>query len=176
MIVVETGPRRLRGPHTKATLRCWHRFTLDGLARGHPGGFIARSGLIGAFFVQFAALVFLLWETGGPIDSPFAELTLAIAVFTPFLANDPKTVLFVVLVTIVYYAVLTLVFSETHDGSSVSTSPWAYFAVNVTILLGAIIFTMIESVARRVQSGMADLVDPPDEQEHGIDPTVPAET
>ena len=137
---------------------------------------IAGIALIGAFFVQFAALVFLLWETGGPIDSPFAELTLAIAVFTPFLANDPKTVLFVVLVTIVYYAVLTLVFSETHDGSSVSTSPWAYFAVNVTILLGAIIFTMIESVARRVQSGIADLVDPPDEQEHGIDPTVPAET
>ncbi len=125
---------------------------------------IAGAVLITAFIVQFAALTFLLWATGGPIQSPFAEMTLAIAVFTPFLANDPKTVVFVVVASIVYYAGLIFVFSQTHNGSSSNPSVWAYFAVNVMILLGAIAFTMYESLARSWQNGLGD------------DPPAPAET
>jgi hypothetical protein len=121
--------------------------------------------LIAAFIVQFAALVFLLWATGGPINSPFAELTLAIAVFTPFLANDPKTIIFVVAASIVYYAGLILMFSLTHDGSSANPSVWAYFAVNVVILLGAITFTLYESLARSWQTGLGDFVELPPEKE-----------
>lgn len=137
---------------------------------------IAGAVLIAAFVVQFAALVFLLWATGGPIDSPFAELTLAIAVFTPFLANDPKTVGSVVAASIVYYAGLIAVFSQTHDGTRVDTSVWAYFAVNVMILLGAITFTMYESLARSWQDGMAEFMEQPPEGTSQDDPSAPAET
>jgi len=137
---------------------------------------IAAAVLIAAFVVQFAALTFLLWATGGPINSPFAELTLAIAVFTPFLANDPTTVMSVVAASIVYYAGLIFAFSQTHDGSSSNPSVWAYFAVNVMILLGAIAFTMYESLARSWQNGLAELVKMPPEQASEGEASTAAET
>lgn len=137
---------------------------------------VAGVVLVVAFLVQFGALWSLLWATGGPIQSPFAELTLAIAVFTPFLANESTTILSVVGFTVIYYVGLILAFTLSHDGSSVSTSAWAYFAVNVTILVGAIIFSMIESVFRSAHTGGAVLADPPDEPGTGMDPTVPVET
>jgi hypothetical protein len=121
---------------------------------------VAGVALIGAFIVQFAALASLLWATGGPIESPFAEMTLAIAVFTPFLANRGETVGSVVAASIVYYALLTLVYSGSHprpetriafEKAYAMTHPsvWAYFWVNVMILVGAITFTMYESLARQ---------------------------
>jgi hypothetical protein len=115
--------------------------------------------LIGVSIGQFAALASLLWATGGPIESPFAEMTLAIAVFTPFLANEAKTVGFVVVASIVYYAVLILLYSNSHPAPETpqefrvafeahDPSLWAYFCVNILILLGATAFTIFESVVR----------------------------
>ncbi|HVD39789.1 MAG TPA: hypothetical protein VNC16_02145 [Solirubrobacterales bacterium] len=122
---------------------------------------IAGFVLIAAFIVQFAALTALLWETGGPIESPFAELTLAIAVFTPFLANNSNTVLSVVAASIIYYALVILVYGNTHPEPKTilqvpDTSDWAYFWVNVMILLGAITFTIFESLARSWQAKEAE--------------------
>jgi hypothetical protein len=120
---------------------------------------VAGFVLIGAFLVQFAALAFLLWETGGPIESPFAEMTLAIAVFTPFLANNMKTVGSVLVASVTYYAVFILLYTNNHPKPSgldqyektyalQHQSAWAYFWVNVMILIGAILFTVYESLAR----------------------------
>jgi hypothetical protein len=118
---------------------------------------LAAIALILAFVAQFAALGFLLWGTGGPIESPYAELTLAIAVFTPFIANEPYTVVSVVGASIAYYALLILCYSETHDLPKLVVgldrpSDWSYFFVNVTILIGAITFTIYESLARSWQA------------------------
>ena len=116
--------------------------------------------LIGAFIVQFAVLIPLLTATGGPIDSPFAEMTLAIAVFTPFVANNPITMVSVFAASIVYYALLILIYGSSHPGKStrvghttyyayVHAPVWAYFWVNIMILTGAVGLTLIELLARR---------------------------
>jgi hypothetical protein len=123
----------------------------------------AGVALIGAFIVQFAALASLLWATGGPIGSPFAEMTLAIAVFTPFLANRSETVGSVVAASIIYYAVFILLYSNNHPQprtqieyvkiyASTHPSVWAYFWVNVMILLGSITFWIYDSLARSWQA------------------------
>lgn len=59
-----------------------------------------------AFFLQFAALTPLLEETGGPIDSPFTQLAVAFAVFTPILANRIRTIVIALLASIGYYWVM----------------------------------------------------------------------
>ncbi len=56
-----------------------------------------------AFVLQFVALKFLLVQTGGPIGSPFAQLAIAFAVFTPILANETSTILIALCATIAYY-------------------------------------------------------------------------
>jgi uncharacterized RDD family membrane protein YckC len=115
--------------------------------------------LVGAFVVQFVALVPLLLETGGPIDSPFAEMTLAIAVFTPFVANNPITIVSVLVSSIAYYALLILAYGSGASGKTVTITHkvyyewkhptvWAYFCVNVMILIGAVGLTLVELIAR----------------------------
>jgi hypothetical protein len=118
--------------------------------------------LIWASIVQFAALAALLWETGGPLESPFAEMTLMIAVFTPFIANKPKTIGFVVVAVIVYYAILIWLYSKAHPNPVTveefeailpvdDPSVWAYFLVNVLILLGATALTIFESFVHSLE-------------------------
>ena len=118
--------------------------------------------LIAAFIVQFVALGFLLWNSGGPIESPFAELTLAIAVFTPFLANKPITIASVLVLSVLYYAFFIFTYSTTESVPTKLTeyksdylahhpSLWAYFCVNVIILIGALGMTIFESIARSRQ-------------------------
>ncbi len=121
--------------------------------------------LIVASVIQFAALASLLWVTGGPIGSPFAEMTLIIAVSTPFIANKPKTIMIVVAASVIYYALLILIYTDMHPRpetirelkGALETDPsaWAYFAVNVMILLGGITFTILESLLRSAETRAA---------------------
>ncbi len=127
---------------------------------------VAGGVLILASVLQFAALAWLLWGTGGPIDSPFAEMTLIIAVFTPFIANNPKTIGVVVVASITYYAVFIWLFTQTHSPPPAiprvdatvdmpGPSVWAYFCVNVMILVGGIVFTTLESLLHNAELARA---------------------
>lgn len=60
------------------------------------------------FALQFFALFYLLRDTGGPIDSPFAQLAVAFAVFTAILANAYLTIAFALVVSLLYYGLLVL--------------------------------------------------------------------
>jgi hypothetical protein len=94
-------------------------------------------------FAQFFALGSLLHATGGAIDSPFAQLALAIAIFTPFIANNWGTILFVVGVTMIFY--VTLVVTDgfvAQDAPRPSTG--AYIAINLLILVVATGLTLGE--------------------------------
>lgn len=126
---------------------------------------LAGGVLILASIVQFAALTLLLWGTGGPIESPFAEMTLIIAVFTPFIANNPKTIGVVVAASIVYYATFIFLYAHTHPqpttlaemekALAADPSVWAYFVVNIMILVGGILFTILESMLRNAEMDTA---------------------
>lgn len=145
----------------------------------------AAAILIGASIVQFGALAVLLWRTGGPIESPFAEMTLAIAVFTPFLANKSKTVAGVVVASVAYYALLILFYINSHPGpdttaelkESLASRPsvWAYFWVNVMILIGATAFTIVESLARSWEASANKVTKASVEPAQLDDPPPPAE-
>lgn len=122
--------------------------------------------LILASVLQFAALASLLWGTGGPIESPFAEMTLIIAVFTPFIANNPKTIGGVVAASIAYYAIFIWLYTNAYpppEGlreleralETPSPSVWAYFSVNIMILVGGTAFTTLESLLRNSEMSMA---------------------
>jgi hypothetical protein len=88
---------------------------------------VAGGALFIAFVLQLGALIPLLRDTGGPIHSPFAPMAVAIAAFTPFLANYSKTVGIVTLLTVVYYVAIVGIFDDLD-------TQWAYLAVNVSIL------------------------------------------
>lgn len=154
--------------------------------------YIAGGVLIGASAVQFVALALLLWGTGGPIESPFAEMTLMIAVFTPFIANNPKTIGIVVMASVLYYAFLIVVYTGGHpkphtvkefkEALPIETpSDWAYFSVNVLILLGAIAFTVFEALIRYREKAAATAEEGGgssiniDGKQRPDDPTAPAE-
>lgn len=49
---------------------------------------VAGLVLLFAYALQFAALVPLLRDTGGPVTSPFGQLIVAFAIFAPFIANN----------------------------------------------------------------------------------------
>jgi hypothetical protein len=73
--------------------------------------------LLLAYVLQFIALVSLLKRSGGPIDSPFAQMALAIAIFTPFIMNKYWSMVLVLGTTMVYYAWLVTQygFADRHD-------------------------------------------------------------
>jgi hypothetical protein len=107
----------------------------DVLRRQRRNESIAGVVLIIAFVLQLLALVPLLDETGGPIDSPFAQMSVAVAVFTPYLANNPITVGAVGVVIAGYYiALVTLM--DTAGGSG------PYLTVNLSILAIAVVLAM----------------------------------
>jgi hypothetical protein len=82
--------------------------------------------LLGAFVVQFAALYFLLEESGGPVESPFVGLILAFAIFTPYVATEKGTIFGVLLLSLVYYGAVVCV----SDAAAVEAGDGAYFLVN----------------------------------------------
>jgi len=102
---------------------------------------VAGAALYIAFALQLAALVPLLDATGGPINSPFGPMAVAIAVFTPFLANIPKTVLIVGVITAVYYVFLVGMRDDLE-------TRWAFLAVNLSIL-GLSVLLTLGSMRRR---------------------------
>jgi hypothetical protein len=102
---------------------------------------VAGGALYVAFLLQLAALVPLLARTGGPVDSPFAQMSVAVAIFTPFLANQRRTVMIVGVVTAVYYVVLVLALDDLGKR-------WPYLAVNLSILALTIVLTL-GFIARR---------------------------
>lgn len=99
----------------------------EALRRREAMDLFAGRILIAAFVIQLAALVPLLKETGGPIESPFAPMAIAITVFAPFLANKASTVAFVAAVAATYYVVLVVWLDDIND-------VWAALAVNLAIL------------------------------------------
>lgn len=94
-----------------------------------------------AFLLQFAALTPLLLETGGPIDSPFAQLALAFAVFPPILANHPGTMLVALVSSVIYIGVMVAVFS---DHASGAPRHWVFVAVSALVLLATVGLAMLD--------------------------------
>lgn len=95
---------------------------------------LAGYALLLAFTLQMAALIPLLKQTGGPIRSPFAQMTVALAIFTPFLANRPLTVASVGAIIAVYYVGLVTWMNNIR-------TEWPYLAVNLSILAVSVLLT-----------------------------------
>jgi hypothetical protein len=111
---------------------------------------IQGKALLVAFALQFAALWPLLTETGGPIESPFAQMAVVFAIFTPFIANRWMTSISALVITIAYYAaLLTIAHWEELEPPSV----WVYFGVNVMILILAVALTLVDLLVRDRASG-----------------------
>lgn len=85
-----------------------------------------------AFVLQFAALTPLLEETGGPIDSPFTQLAIAFAVFTPILANELRTIGIALVASIGYYWVMI----ELYGFGGVARLGIGMFGAVTTLILG----------------------------------------
>lgn len=107
--------------------------------------------LLIAYIVQFIALVPLLEETGGPIDSPFAQMALVIGIFTPFIANKIWMMGFAVVSTVVYYAVFVGTYGFA-DPTTQRPTPGSFFAVNAMILVLAIGLTLLYQNRREGRS------------------------
>jgi uncharacterized protein YndB with AHSA1/START domain len=91
------------------------------------------------FALQFGSMAALLIATSGPIESPFAPMALAIGVFTPFIVNRWWTVALIILSTMAFYLVITLIVGT--GGNESSPEAGAYVAVNLFILLLASVMT-----------------------------------
>jgi len=111
--------------------------------------------LLAVYVLQIAALVPLLKATGGPIDSPFAPMALAIAIFTPFIVNKWWTIGFIVASTMVFYALFVATFGFSPDvaeaasvhqaadvASGIRPNPASFVAVNLFILGLASVMTL----------------------------------
>ncbi len=102
---------------------------------------VKGNALLIAFGLQLAALAFLLNETGGPVNSPFAQMVLAYTIFTPILAREPRTMGLVLLISIIYYGLL-VGFMDPADG--VSSEKWAYFCVNGLFATVPVVIGIVE--------------------------------
>lgn len=100
---------------------------------------IQEAVLLLVYILQLGSMVALLLATGGPIDSPFAPMTLAIAIFAPFIVNKWWTVGFIILSTGVFYAVFVGIVG--FDEETTRPKPGAYIAVNIVILILASLMT-----------------------------------
>jgi uncharacterized protein YndB with AHSA1/START domain len=96
--------------------------------------------LLVVYALQLGSMVALLIATGGPIDSPFAPMALAIAVFTPFIVNKWWTVGLIIISTMVFYSVFVAIAG--FDEDKTHPKPFAYAAVNLFILLLASLMTL----------------------------------
>lgn len=95
-----------------------------------------------AFVLQFVALTPLLVQTGGPVDSPFAQLALAFAVFAPLLANERTTIAVALVTSVLYYFGMILVYGD--DEFTNRPGPWVFFAVSTLILVATVLLSMLE--------------------------------
>ena len=102
---------------------------------------------------QLAAIAFLMNETGGPVESPFAQMVLAYTIFTPILAREPRTMGLVLVISMAYYGLL-VGFMDPADG--VSSEKWAYFCVNGLFAAVPVVIAIVEGRdrARRQREGM----------------------
>lgn len=117
-------------------------------------GRVQRAMLLLVYTLQLGSMVALLLATGGPIDSPFAPMALAIAVFTPFIVNKWWTVGLIIVSTMIFYSVFVGIAGfdkelaaaveegERRPGFNLTRpEPGAYIAVNLFILLLASLMT-----------------------------------
>lgn len=114
--------------------------------RRQPSGGIDRLAqglLLIAFGVQLLDVVPLLDKTGGAIDSPFAQLTVVFAIFTPYVANNGITMLVSLAVTIIFYIMCVLQLDNAHDLHAPAA---AYLAVNGGILMFTTLVTLFDSL------------------------------
>ncbi len=100
---------------------------------------IQEATLLSVYTLQLASMTALLVATGGPIDSPFAPMTLAIAVFSPFIVNKWWTVGLIIISTMVFYSVFVGIAG--FDKEPTRPERGAYIAVNLFILLLASLMT-----------------------------------
>lgn len=93
-----------------------------------------------AFLLQFAALTPLLVQTGGPMNSPFAQLALAFAVFPPILANSPATMVVATASSVLYVggAVFFL------DATSGPPGKGVFVAVTALVLFATVGLAMLD--------------------------------
>jgi len=85
------------------------------------------------FVLQFVALKFILVQTGGLIESPFAQLAVAFAVFTPILATRVETIVISLIATIGYYWYML----ERYGYEHLKTQPGtAVFGAVTTLIVG----------------------------------------
>lgn len=96
--------------------------------------------LLSIFALQFGSMAALVVATGGPIDSPFAPMALAIGIFTPFIVNEWWTVALIIVATGVFYVLIIAIMG--FSGEESRPEPFAYAAVNLFILVLASIMTL----------------------------------
>jgi hypothetical protein len=109
---------------------------------------VAGYALLVAFALQMGALVPLLKNTGGPINSPFAQMTVAVAIFTPFLANNPLTVASVGIIIGAYYVGLVAWMAQLNKA-------WPNLTVNLGILAVSVLLTFGDIRRRGTESGVS---------------------
>lgn len=94
----------------------------------------------GAFLLQYVAVTPLVLETGGATASPFAQLAVAFAVFTPLLANERRTVWISLGLFLGYYAFMIVGFGRSGD----VPEEGVFFAVTALIVVVTVILTMLD--------------------------------
>lgn len=87
------------------------------------------------YAAQLFALDSLLMATGGPIHSPYVPLALVTVIFTPFLANNPVTVVVVLVVTAACYTFVVVGYGSRKG----DVSAWVYAGVNLLIVAVAVL-------------------------------------
>jgi len=100
---------------------------------------VRRAGLVIA--CVFVPLTFLLNATGGPVKSPFAQMVLAFAIFTPFVANENGTKIAVLVLSIAYYAGVV---GFMHAWPDSGADRWAFFSVNAIFVAVGVLIAIID--------------------------------
>jgi hypothetical protein len=88
------------------------------------------ASLFAVYAAQLFALRSLLFATGGPVHSPYVPLALITVIFTPFLANNPLTVVVVLLLTGLCYVVVVV----TYGTSPGEAEAWLFVVINLIIV------------------------------------------
>jgi hypothetical protein len=108
-----------------------------------------------AFVLQYVALTALLLKTGGPIESPFAQMILVFAVASVLLARALRTVIACVGLSLAYYSALVALYG--YGPSEGRSDPGIYVAVTTLVLALAVGLVVLErlEVSRSTEPGSA---------------------